>query len=321
MARIWKNDFKTFEDDITYSVQYADFKKYYSSINEADYSKGIDRTAYPQKVKFELGDNYITSTHFNSNDNEVFRYVFKGDFRYKKNGVLGAASLSEGVRVYHERDYGDDQYGYRVESKRDIEIADVSSFHGFNEATDKLFVYENIKDDYELYDGDYDVLKGEGKSNILSGEFSSFYGAGWHTNPFEGNLIEDQSDKVSIGLRNKVDINKTGSDEILSFNKITKPFEINKKSADKITNFNPSIDTLQIDSDSFDMGESSTFQSGKNKKSIKKLANKDFDFLYDEKKGWLYFNENGSDKGFGDGGIIAILKGAPDLSADNLEFI
>ena len=30
---------------------------------------------------------------------------------------------------------------------------------------------------------------------------------------------------------------------------------------------------------------------------------------------------NGSDKGFGDGGIIAILKGALDLNSGNLEFI
>ena len=30
---------------------------------------------------------------------------------------------------------------------------------------------------------------------------------------------------------------------------------------------------------------------------------------------------NGSDKGFGEGVIIAILKGAPDLTSDNLEFI
>ena len=59
-----------------------------------------------------------------------------------------------------------------------------------------------------------------------------------------------------------------------------------------------------------------------NKKEVKKvLAKQDFDFLYDEKKGGLYFNENGADKGFGDGGIIAILKGAPDLTSGNLEFI
>ena len=60
----------------------------------------------------------------------------------------------------------------------------------------------------------------------------------------------------------------------------------------------------------------------KNKKAVmKKLDKQDFDFLYDEKKGGLYFNENGSDKGFGDGGIIAILKGAPELTASNLDFI
>ena len=53
----------------------------------------------------------------------------------------------------------------------------------------------------------------------------------------------------------------------------------------------------------------------------KKLANQDFDFLYNEKKGGLYFNENDSDKGFEDVGIIAILKGAPDLTYSNLEFI
>ena len=39
------------------------------------------------------------------------------------------------------------------------------------------------------------------------------------------------------------------------------------------------------------------------------------------KKGGLYLKENGADKGFGEGGILAILKGAPDLTSDNLEFI
>ena len=40
------------------------------------------------------------------------------------------------------------------------------------------------------------------------------------------------------------------------------------------------------------------------------LIKQDFDFLYDQKKG------------FGDGSrIIAILKGAPELDASNLEFI
>ena len=69
------------------------------------------------------------------------------------------------------------------------------------------------------------------------------------------------------------------------------------------------------------ISSSATFAAVKNKKEVKtKLAKQDFDFLYDHKKGGLYFNENGADKGFGDGGIIAILKGAPDLTINNLDF-
>ena len=100
------------------------------------------------------------------------------------------------------------------------------------------------------------------------------------------------------------------------------PNKFNKKSADKIINFDPSTDTLEIDTDSFGIDNSATFASGKSKKTVKKkLAKQNFDFIYDERKGGLYFNENGADKGFGDGGIIAILKGAPDLTSSNLEFI
>ena len=115
--------------------------------------------------------------------------------------------------------------------------------------------------------------------------------------------------------------NTTDNDDILSTNILDKPSKLNKKSADKITNFNPSSDTLEIDIDSFGIDSSATFAAGKNNKTVKKkLTNKDFDFLYDQKKGGLYFNENGADKGFGDGGIIAILKGGPDLIQDNISF-
>ena len=100
------------------------------------------------------------------------------------------------------------------------------------------------------------------------------------------------------------------------------PRNFNKKDADKITKFNPSTDILEIHTDSFGIDSSATFAAGKNKKTVKKkLAKLDIDFLYDQKKGGLYFNENGSDKAFGDGGIVAILKGAPNLTSGSLEFI
>ena len=134
-------------------------------------------------------------------------------------------------------------------------------------------------------------------------------------------LYLDQPTPEGIGVKDSKKSNSvstTNSDK----NTLYKPSKFNKKSSDKITNFNPSTDTLEIDTNSFGLDSSVTFAVGKNMKAVKKkLANKDFDFLYDEKKGGLYFNENGADKGFGDGGIIAILKGAPDLISENLEFI
>ena len=107
-----------------------------------------------------------------------------------------------------------------------------------------------------------------------------------------------------------------------SFFDVLAPDSFRRKSIDKIINFNPSSDTLRIDIDSFGIEGSAAYASGKNKKAVKKrLAEKHFDFLYDQKKGSLYFNENGSDQGFGNGGIITILKGAPSLTAENIDFI
>lgn len=100
------------------------------------------------------------------------------------------------------------------------------------------------------------------------------------------------------------------------------PKKLKPKSADKITYFNPLTDMMGIDNESFDIDSSATFAAGKNKKIVKKkLAKQNFNFLYNLKKGGFYVIENGIDKGFGDGGIVAILKGAPDLNASDLEFI
>ena len=78
---------------------------------------------------------------------------------------------------------------------------------------------------------------------------------------------------------------------------IQKTAQFNKKLAAKIVHFNPSSDTLEIDTESLGIDSSATFANSKNKKKVKKkLAKQDIDFLYDEKKGGLYFNENGADK-------------------------
>jgi len=103
---------------------------------------------------------------------------------------------------------------------------------------------------------------------------------------------------------------------------VHKPSKFETKSADTITHFDSAIDTLGIDSESFGLNGPATFAAGRNKKVVaRQLAKLDIDFLYDQKKGFLYYNENGSEKSFGDGGILAILKGAPDLTTTDIRFV
>ena len=150
---------------------------------------------------------------------------------------------------------------------------------------------------------------------------------------FEGNIKDFFSrifDQSGVSLLEYAFNKRTGSgneknpkNQVLKTHKnLFKPKKFNRKFIDKITNFKSSKDTLEIDTDSFGIDSAPTFAAGKNKNVVKKqLAKLDVDFLYDQRKGGLYFNENGADKGFGDGGIIAILKGAPDLTSGNLEFV
>ena len=65
-----------------------------------------------------------------------------------------------------------------------------------------------------------------------------------------------------------------------------------------------------------------TFAIASNKKELEQLKKSDADVVYDEKKGKLYLNDNGSKKGWGKkkvGGLIARFKSKPELSADHFE--
>ena len=62
-----------------------------------------------------------------------------------------------------------------------------------------------------------------------------------------------------------------------------------------------------------------SFAIASSKKELKALMKSDADVVYDEKKGKLYLNDNGTAKGWGKkkvGGLIAKFKGKPELSAD-----
>ena len=65
-----------------------------------------------------------------------------------------------------------------------------------------------------------------------------------------------------------------------------------------------------------------TFAIASSKKELKQLMKSDADVVYDERKGKLFFNDNGTKKGWGAkkvGGLVAKFKGKPELSADNFD--
>ena len=127
----------------------------------------------------------------------------------------------------------------------------------------------------------------------------------------DGGIVAILKGGPKLSLKNLEYIRKT----------ISVPKKYKKRLVDKIINFRASNEKLKVKIDDFGINKSPKFKAAKNAKQRNMLTRKDIDFIYDQKKGGLYFNENGSKKGFGKGGIIAILKGTPNLSANNFEFI
>ena len=103
---------------------------------------------------------------------------------------------------------------------------------------------------------------------------------------------------------------------------LSKPKRFRKKFVDKITNFNLELDELRIDASDFGLRRRDVqFKIIASKKQLKRFLRKDFEFIYESRQGGLYFNENESAKGFGAGGLLAILKGGPNLSQENVEIV
>ena len=98
--------------------------------------------------------------------------------------------------------------------------------------------------------------------------------------------------------------------------------EFGAGTADSITNFNPKEkDRLQIQLSQFGADGAGTFKVAKNPKALSKALATSTDFVYLKSRGELYYNENGKQSGFGDGGIFAVLEGNPTIRSANIGFI
>jgi len=275
-----------------------------------------------QEWEYEFGENTITFT-YGGNDTssqtggeEILRDIIKGSFDYKNGRISGTVDEFTSA-LWDDDGFGDEEIIMRWVANKSVK------FNGLNQlgqATgrdfqglafpEKNFSLAGYYKTENVGSTSYDESLTPDRASALTSSYKNQLDQGWWNSPFSSDLVSSKS------------IGSPGETVSSDPSTVEKPAQFKKKSADKITNFNPSIDTLEIDTESFGIDSSATFAAGKNKKTVKKkLAKQDADFLYDEKKGGLYFNENGSDKGFGEGGIIAILKGAPDLTANNFKFI
>ena len=302
-----------------------------------------------QEWEYEFGDDTVTFT-FGGNDSstatngeEILRDIIKGSFNYKNGEISG--TVDEFVSAtWDNDDSGDEEIIMRWVANEPVRFNGLNQlgqttgriFQGIAIPESKFYLAGNYKTSNVGFASGFDDNLSLERSELLTADYNHQLNPGWWNSPFSTDLVSS----VSISIPEPAPVPTPTPEptpvplptptpeptpepqtEGEKFG-ISDTKKFNKKSADKITNFNPSTDTLEIDTDSFGIDSSATFAAGKNKKKVKKkLAKQDFDFLYDEKKGGLYFNENGADKGFGEGGIIAILKGAPDLTSGNLEYI
>ena len=89
--------------------------------------------------------------------------------------------------------------------------------------------------------------------------------------------------------------------------------------AEKVTKVSKSAAADPDASFSVEGIDDGTFAIASSKKELKQLMKSDADVVYDERKGKLYFNDNGAKKGWGekkDGGLVAKFKGKPEISSD-----
>ena len=100
------------------------------------------------------------------------------------------------------------------------------------------------------------------------------------------------------------------------------PGGFGNKHVDQIKDFDSDEgDSILVDQEVFGLGKKIQLKSYGSKNKVKKAAKSKNDFVYDDKKGLLYFNENGKQKGWGDGGLFAKLQGAPELGAEDFTIV
>jgi Ca2+-binding RTX toxin-like protein len=93
--------------------------------------------------------------------------------------------------------------------------------------------------------------------------------------------------------------------------------------ADHITDFQPDDDLIQVNKGGFKIGSgiSPSFASVSSSSDLATALASAATFVYDSSNGNLYWNQNGTRSGFGNGGIFAVLDNCPTLTGSNISLV
>ena len=89
---------------------------------------------------------------------------------------------------------------------------------------------------------------------------------------------------------------------------------------DTIENFILGDDKIVLDRTTFNNLKNNKFRDSREFEVVDRLAeakNSDAFIVYNEKTGDLFYNTNGSKRGFGGGGLFATLEETPELTAED----
>ena len=95
-----------------------------------------------------------------------------------------------------------------------------------------------------------------------------------------------------------------------------------RKYSDRITDFKSEDgDSLRLISAESGLPEVMKISTALSRKAVRVLDQSDHELIYNQRNGYLYFNQNGEKSGWGEGGVFAILKGGPDLSIGEISLV
>lgn len=113
---------------------------------------------------------------------------------------------------------------------------------------------------------------------------------------------------------------RIGRDKLIGQSDISEIFSIDGDGRDRILNFNPSCDALEIDRDLVDGLKILCFEIASNRRALKNLYRSYHQLIYFEPRGKLIYDENGANRGRGDGGMVVKLLGQPSIKFSDIIF-